>query len=180
MKGSRLLAALACLSACATACGRNDGETDADATRVASASTPAVPAAAAATDTTPPRDLASTHWRLAEIQSMSDQQQPTRVDDPAAYTISFDSEGGFLTMRLDCKSASASYEDSPTTDKLGGSITIGPLKTTPAQCPPTSLADRIARDMRNVRTYRFVNGRLALSLMADGGIYLWERDRTPR
>ena len=36
-------------------------------------------------------------------------------------------------------------------------------------------AERVIRDLPHIRSYRFANGRLAMALMADGGIYIWER-----
>ena len=45
---------------------------------------------------------------------------------------------------------------------------------TRALCPPPSLDERIAADSAYVRSYFLRDGVLALSLMADAGIYLWE------
>ncbi|HXV82180.1 MAG TPA: hypothetical protein VEG60_20090, partial [Candidatus Binatia bacterium] len=55
-----------------------------------------------------------------------------------------------------------------------GSFRIGPLAMTRAHCPPPSLDVRIAKDMEFVRSFIMKDGRLYLSLMADGGIYVWE------
>jgi para-nitrobenzyl esterase len=41
-------------------------------------------------------------------------------------------------------------------------------------CPPGSLHDRIVRHWDLVRSYVIKDGRLFLSLMADGGIYQFE------
>lgn len=131
-------------------------------------------------DTTTPDNLAGTRWRLVEIQSMDDAQGTTRPADRAKYTLAFDPEGGRLSMRLDCNRGSGPYEDRRTKGTNEGTMTIGPLAMTRAFCPPPSLGDRIARDMGYVRTYRVGNGRLMFSLMADGGIYVWEVDPTIR
>ena len=48
------------------------------------------------------------------------------------------------------------------------------MALTRAMCPPGSLHDRIARDWTNIRSYTVKDGRLFLSLMADGGIYEFE------
>jgi len=45
---------------------------------------------------------------------------------------------------------------------------------TRAMCPPGSLHDRIVRHLPIVRSYVVRDGRLFLSLMADGGIYEFE------
>jgi para-nitrobenzyl esterase len=42
-------------------------------------------------------------------------------------------------------------------------------------CPPDSLHDHIVRQWHFVRSYVIRDGRLYLSLMADGGIYEYER-----
>jgi heat shock protein HslJ len=113
---------------------------------------------------------------LVEVQSMSDEQGTKRPDDPAKYTLAFDSTGGRVAMRLDCNRGSGTYDSKPGINGDGGTLTFGPLAVTRAFCPPPSLGDRIARDMAFVRSFRIANGRLAMSLMADGGIYLWEKD----
>ena len=138
-----------------------------------------VRSAATTADTTTPRELSGTKWSLVEIQSMSDEQRTARPDDPAKYTLTFDSESsdadGLLSMRLDCRRAFGPYRAKRSGAAGEGTLTIGPLKITGPACASSSLSDRIARDVAYVRSYRFVNGRLALSLMADGGIYIWQR-----
>jgi hypothetical protein len=44
-------------------------------------------------------------------------------------------------------------------------------------CPPGSLDSRIARDMGYVRSYTMQGDMLSLSLMADGGIYVWKPEK---
>ncbi len=55
-----------------------------------------------------------------------------------------------------------------------GSFKFGPLATTKALCPPPSMDEQVASDAQYVRSYLLKDGRLYLSLMADGGIYVWE------
>jgi len=52
---------------------------------------------------------------------------------------------------------------------------MGPLSTTRATCPPDSLAPRLASSWPYIRSYLIEAGHLHLSLMADGGIYVWAR-----
>jgi hypothetical protein len=164
------LVALGCLLACS-----REGKQDTAST---------VRSAAPGADTTPPRELSGTKWSLVEIRSMRDDRDATRPDDPAKYTLAFDSESsdadGLLSMRLDCMRAFGPYRATRSGAPGEGSLTIGPLKISGAPCASPSLSDRIARDVAYVRSYRFVGGRLALSLMADGGTYLWRRDTSPR
>lgn len=160
------------LAACA-ACSRPDG------TARTARSAPTKPAEAHAADSAAAHNspLDGTHWRLVQIQSMDDRQGTTRPDDPSKYTLGF--EKALVSMRLDCNRASGPFTVSPASGD-GGSLTIGPLAVTRAYCQPPSLGDRVGRDMERVRSYRLVNGRLALSLTADGGIYLWEPDTAAR
>ena len=139
-----------------------------------SVATPA-PAPVSPADTVPPKTLSGTRWRLVEFQSMDDKQGIMRPEDPSKYTMSFDSEGGFVVMHLDCHMAKGSYEDTRSADKQSGSFTPGTMNVTRGQCPNAAMAERIIRDMPHIRSYRFANGRLAMALMADGGIYFWER-----
>jgi len=120
------------------------------------------------------RSLAGTSWRLVEIQSMDDAIGTVRPDDPSRYTLAF-AEDGTIAMRLDCNRGMGRWSATPTGSE-GGQLRIGPLAATRALCPPPSLGERIARDMDYVRSYLVKDGRLHLSLMADGGIYVWERD----
>lgn len=112
--------------------------------------------------------LAGTSWRLVEIQSMDDAQGKSRPDDPAKYTLSFGADGR-LAARLDCNRGNGPWQS-----ESAGSLRIGPLAVTRALCPPPSLGGRLARDLDYVRTYTLRNGRLYLSLMADGGIIVLE------
>ena len=50
---------------------------------------------------------------------------------------------------------------------------------TRAACPPGSLHDRLVRQWPFIRSYVIKDGRLFLSLMADGGVYEFEALRGP-
>jgi para-nitrobenzyl esterase len=41
-------------------------------------------------------------------------------------------------------------------------------------CPPSALNERFVRDLAYVRSYVFRDGKLYISLLADGGIYAFE------
>ena len=117
--------------------------------------------------------LTRTDWVLVEFQSMSDEIGTVRPEDPSLYTLSFGSDGK-VSMRLNCNRGSGSWSATPTSAR-GGSIEFGPIAATRAFCPPPSLDEQIARDFEYVRSYTIEEDRLFLSLMADGGIYAWER-----
>lgn len=105
---------------------------------------------------------------------MDDAQGTTRVADPARFTLRFGVDGR-AGLRLDCNRGSCSYEARPAGDGSSGSLTFGAIATTRALCPPPHLDERVARDLGYVRSYLLKDGRLFLSLMADGGIYEWHR-----
>lgn len=117
--------------------------------------------------------LAGTKWRLVEIQSMDDAIGTVRPSDRNLYTLDLNVDGR-AAMRLNCNRGVGPWSAKPVGNGADGSFTIGPLAMTRALCPPPSLDERIARDMNFVRSFLLRDGRLYLSLMADGGIYVWE------
>jgi heat shock protein HslJ len=130
-------------------------------------------AGCAAPPSAPPDPLAGTRWELVAIQSMDDAQGTTRIEQPERYTLLFGADGQ-LSLRLDCNRGSGRWVHTPAAaGAASGSLQIGPVASTRALCPPPSLDTRVARDLGYVRSYRLKNGRLYLSLMADGGIYEW-------
>jgi para-nitrobenzyl esterase len=76
-------------------------------------------------------------------------------------------------MRLDCNRGAGTWKSLDS-----GQLQFGPLATTRALCSPGSLYDRLVQDMEHVQSYVLKGGRLYLSLMADGGIYEFEREPT--
>ena len=117
--------------------------------------------------------LAGTEWRLVEIQSMDDAIGTARPEDPSSFTMRLNGDGT-VQMTLDCNRANGSWSAEATNDGLSGHFGFGPLAVTRALCPPPNLDERIAKDAEYVRSYLLQDGRLYLSLMADGGIYAWE------
>lgn len=117
-------------------------------------------------------------WRLIEMHSMHDAQGSSRPANPADYTMRLE-EGGRASFQLDCNRGTGSW-NMVAGGPDSGSISFGPIASTKMACPPPSLGDRLANDLANVRGYRLIDGRLSLSLMADGGILIWERADTAR
>jgi heat shock protein HslJ len=117
--------------------------------------------------------LAGTEWRLMEIQSMDDAVGTTRTHDPSQYTMRLNSDGT-VAMRLNCNSAKGSWSAEAGPDPSSGHFSFGPLAATRALCRPPSLDEQIAAQAQYIRSYLLKDGRLYLSLMADGGIYAWE------
>jgi heat shock protein HslJ len=119
--------------------------------------------------------LENTSWQFVEFQSMDDSIGTKRPRDPSLYTMSLD-EDGTAYMRLNCNSARGQWSFEPGKDGVSGRFAFGPLAVTRAMCPPTSMDKSIAADTQYIRGYLLDNDRLYLSLMADAGIYVWERE----
>lgn len=133
----------------------------------------AIVALAACGSTSPPdHPLDGTTWRLVSLESMSDEQGTTAVDDPGKYTVSFGNDGR-AAIRVDCNRGSGSFE-AVAADTDSGSLTFGPIALTRMFCPQPSLDQDVATSLGLVRSYRIIDGRLHISLLADSGILHWE------
>jgi len=117
--------------------------------------------------------LAGTAWRLVEIQSMDDAIGVTRVADPSKYTMRLNADGS-VALRLNCNSATGTWSAETGADRSSGRFVFGPLAATMASCPPPSVDEQVTRQAPYFRSYLLKDGRLYLSLMADGGIFVWE------
>jgi heat shock protein HslJ len=126
--------------------------------------------------TTPTSPLTGTQWQLVAIESMSDEQGTARPPDPASFTLAFGPDGR-ASLRLDCNRGSATWQASAATGdtpgRRSGSLEFGALASTRAMCPPASLEPRVVKALPFVRSYLLMDGRLHLSLLADGGILVW-------
>ena len=110
--------------------------------------------------------LAGTAWQLMKFQG-GDGTILT-PDDPAKYTVEFES-GGRLNARIDCNRGRGTW-----TSAGVNQVQFGALALTRAMCPTGSLHDQIVKHWGYIRSYVIKDGRLSLSLMADGGIYEFE------
>jgi heat shock protein HslJ len=121
----------------------------------------------------PAGPLAGTEWRLVEIQSMDDAVGTVRPADPSLYTLRLNADGT-AALSLNCNRATGTWTAEAGPDPSSGRFTFGPLAATSALCPPPSLDEQITAQAGFVRSYLLKDGRLYLSLMADGGIIAWE------
>jgi para-nitrobenzyl esterase len=112
------------------------------------------------------RDLAGS-WQLVKFQGGDG--KVLVPDDKANYTLAFE-EGGGVSVRIDCNRGRGTWRSAAPSQ-----LVFGPLALTRAMCPPAPLTDRLAKDWSYVRSYVIRDGRLFLSLMADAGIYEFER-----
>ena len=116
-------------------------------------------------------ELAGTAWQLQSIQSMDDSQGTTSIPDPSRLTVAFGADGR-ASFQLDCNRGMGDWKvESTHTDS--GRLTFGSIAATRAMCAPPHIDARVARDMEYVRSYLLKDGKLFMSLMADGGIYKW-------
>ena len=113
-----------------------------------------------------PAGLAGTSWQLVRFQGGDD--TVLTPDERSKYTLAFNADGS-LVGRIDCNRARGTWS-SP----QKGRLELGPMAVTRAMCPPGSLHDRIVKQLPHIRSYIIRDGRLFLSLMADGGIYEFE------
>lgn len=116
--------------------------------------------------------LGDTTWQLVELQSMDDSQGTTRMSHPGKYTIEFRRDGS-VAVRLDCNRGVGTWSN-PIANASGGTLEFGPMAVTEAYCPPPSFGAQLEQHLRYVRSFIVRDGRLAMSLMADGGILVWE------
>jgi heat shock protein HslJ len=116
--------------------------------------------------------LAGTAWELVAIQSMDDAQGTTHIAKPETFTVLFLANGR-ASFRIDCNRGTTRWTFTPSQESSSGSLEFGLFATTRAMCPSGSLDQRVLRDLPHVRSCMLKDGKLYMSLMADGGIYEW-------
>ncbi len=168
---TRTVAAILLSGAVLAGCGA-PGE-EAATRRDVQSSAPESGRSAQAASTGPPSPLAGTEWRLIEIQSMDDAVGTSRPDDPSRYVMRLNGDGT-VALRLHCNSTNGTWFAEAGADLFSGRFEFGPLAATRALCPSPSLDERVAKEARYIRSYLLKDGRLHLSLLADGGIQVWE------
>lgn len=121
----------------------------------------------------PADPLTGTSWQLVGIDSMAPDEQPsTTIDDPSKYTVTFGDDGR-AAFGIDCNRGSSTWQfDSAAPDS--GSLTFGPVALTRMLCPQPSADTKVAAALGRVRSYLIQDGKLHLSLEADGGIMHWQ------
>lgn len=119
-----------------------------------------------------PEALTDTTWWLEEFQSMSDAIGTQQPDDPSRYTLTLNADGS-ASMQLNCNRGAGTWSAAASGAGTSGSFEFGPIAMTRALCPPPSMDESIARQAEYIRSFVLEDGRLYLSLMADGGIYAW-------
>lgn len=117
--------------------------------------------------------LSGSTWRLVEIQSSDDAQGTTQPGNRDRYTIEFNADGSAY-LQLDCNRGRTGWEASRT-GVSSGTLTFKPVASTRALCQDNGLSERLGQQLEYVRSYVIRDGQLNMSLLADGGILVWER-----
>lgn len=126
-----------------------------------------------ANDATTKTDLKGTQWQLVEFRSMDDTIGVQRPKDPLLYRMHLQHDKS-VVMHLNCNIAKGKWSVKTSSDGTSGTFEFGLLTSTRAICPPPSMDQHIIAQAKYIRGYLLKDGKLYLSLMADGGIYTWE------
>jgi hypothetical protein len=116
---------------------------------------------------TPPADrLTGVTWQWAGT-SRAGSEMPTTPPDPAAYTMTFETDRTFLAQ-ADCNMVAGTYRRIPPgrVGPLTG-LLIAPGPSTFVACGPGSLSASFVEDLAQAATYTVVDGILAI-ILADG------------
>jgi heat shock protein HslJ len=106
--------------------------------------------------------LTGVRWAWQTFQGSDD--TIVRPDDPSQYTVEFLPDGT-LAIQAACHHAGGTYTVGNSTVDLR----IG--ERTPVICPPGALMDRFLRDLDQVTSHVFRDGKLYLALPMDAGIH---------
>ena len=120
---------------------------------------------------TPPLEpaLTGTTWQWV---SLTNPNGVTVVNDPASYTILFNTDGT-ANIQADCNSVGATYT---TADSSSINIVLGP--STLVACPDGSLDQQFLTGLSNAAIYFFEEGDLYMDMQADGGTLRFEAQTT--
>ncbi|HEU4382673.1 MAG TPA: META domain-containing protein [Anaeromyxobacteraceae bacterium] len=105
--------------------------------------------------------IADRAWELVRIQMMDG--AVLVPDDPARYTLRLGADRR-AEIRADCNRATASYA------LAGSALSLGPIASTRAHCPPPSISDRYLQQLGFAASFVVKDGRLHLATRADGAI----------
>jgi heat shock protein HslJ len=121
-----------------------------------------------------PEPLTGTSWQLLSIESMAPAEQPsTTIDEPGLYRVTFGDDGRAI-FQVHCNRGSSTWQAEAAAPD-SGSLTFGELALTRMYCPQPSAGTLVAAALGQVRSYLLSDGKLHMSLQADGGIMHWER-----
>lgn len=117
--------------------------------------------------------LTGTSWQLVSIDSMAPAEEPsTTIDEPGLYSVTFGDDGR-ASFQVHCNRGSSTWQAEAAAPD-SGSLTFGPIALTRMYCPQPSADTKVAAALGRVRSYLISDGKLHLSLEADGGIMNWQ------
>ncbi|MFA7596087.1 MAG: META domain-containing protein [Novosphingobium sp.] len=111
--------------------------------------------------------LSGSTWKLVSIAS-TDDAQGVKTPGERSYALTFNVDGT-LNGALDCNRAAGRW----TTSGENG-LSITPMTLTRALCPEPRLDTVLVEHLPHVASYQIKDGRLFLTLQADGGILEFE------
>ncbi len=121
----------------------------------------------------PADQLTGTSWQLLGIDSMAPAEEPsTTIDEPGLYMVTFGDDGR-ATFQVHCNRGSSTWHAEAAAPD-SGSLTFGELALTRMYCPQPSADTKVAAALGRVRSYLISDGKLHLSLEADGGVMNWQ------
>ena len=116
--------------------------------------------------------LLGTTWHLTGITSMAPPEEPsTTIADPSKYSVTFGPDGR-ASFQVDCNRGSSTWQATASAPD-SGSLTFGPIALTRMFCPQPSDDTKVAAALGRVRSYLISDGKLHMSLEADGGVMDW-------
>jgi len=118
--------------------------------------------------------LAGSRWQLVDFLSMDDAIGRIVPPPEARYTLSFEADGT-VSMQLNCNRGRSTWQAVPGEGGSSGQFVFGAVASTRALCPPPNMDAQLTRDLKFVRSFVMQDGRLYLSLYADGGTYQFSR-----
>ena len=101
---------------------------------------------------------------------MSTEKKPSLhlsiLQPPAShFTVAFGKDGQ-ASFQLDCNRGSGTYQASPSSDGVSGSLTFGPIAATLMMCPQPSLDQTVSPALPHVRGYLYKEIALRLGISA--------------
>lgn len=113
-------------------------------------------------------------WYLTQFQSSSDSQPVQRPEKPRDFSLRLEADGRAY-LKLGCNRAMGQWQSEPAPSGASGRFSFGPLAGTRALCAPPRLDELVSSQAAYIRSFVLEGNRLHLSLMADGGIFTWQR-----
>ena len=117
--------------------------------------------------------LTGTAWRLTAVET-SGTSTRLNPDLQSRHTLEFQDRGR-LVLRLDCNRGTASWNASMP-DTYNNTLTISPIASTKALCPPPTFGGNLETDLSRSSNYTLTPGARTLMISANGILYRDDRN----